>query len=441
MPPQLALLLCTIFVLLLLRLERKQTPEVSFALWLPTIWMLCIASKPLSTWFGWGFDAAGSRVDQIFLIGLLCLGLVILARRKFEWSRVIRENPWVALLIGYMFVSILWSDIPYTSFKRWVRELVAVIMAFLVLSERYPRQAMQRIFKRTVYILIPFSVVLIKYFPEYGRSYSGWSGAESWTGVALQKNGLGRLCLIAAFFLIWTLIKRWKKRDASVGKLAIYADVCVLMITLWLLKGPPGGYSATAIASLTVGFTMFLGLVWMRKHGRILGAKTLTMIMALIIGYGIITPIVGGLYFGKDLIYALGRDDTLTSRTEIWAEIVPIAMQRPILGQGFGGFWTSATRNAQRVGEAHSGYLEIILELGLVGILLFSMFLLSCCRKAQKELRHDFYWAGLWICFLLMAALYNLSESSLNDLTSHLTAVLLFLAVSSSASTENTGQY
>lgn len=430
MAPQLALLLCTIFVLFLLRLERKQTPEVSFALWIPTIWMLCIASKPLSSWLGWGYDTEGSQVDQIFLGGLLCLGLVILVRRKFDWSGVIRGNPWVVLLIVYMFLSILWSDIPYISFKRWVRELVAVIMAFLVLTERDPRQAMQCIFKKIVYILIPFSPVVIKYFPEYGRRYSRWTGVEEWTGVALQKNGLGRLCLIAAFFLIWTLFRRWEKGDASVGKLQTYADVFVLMITFWLLKGPPGGYSATAIGALAVGLAVFLSLLWMKKYGRYLGAKTMTVMMALIIGYGIVTPIVGGLSFGTDISSTLGRDDTLTGRTEVWADLLPVAMQRPILGHGFGGFWAPLTRKMHDIGEAHNGYLEIMLELGFVGILLFSMFLLRCCRKAQGELRHDFYWASLWICFLLMAAVHNVTESSLNDFQSHLTAILLFLAVS-----------
>lgn len=391
--------------------------------------MLSTASKPISTWLGWGFDAEGSQVDQIFLIGLLSLGLIVLLRRKFDWSLAIRQNPWVALLICYMLASILWSDLPYTSFKRWIREVIAVIMAFVVLSERDPRQALLGIFSRTVYILIPFSPLVINYFPEYGRRYSRWTGAQEWTGVALQKNGLGRLCLIAVFFLIWTLVKRWQEGDASAGKLRTYADVIVLLITFWLLKGPPGGYSATAIASLAVGLTMFFGLLRMKKFGWTLGAKTLMAMMAIIIGYGVATPMVGGLSFGTEISSTLGRDETLTGRTEVWENLIPVAMSRSVLGHGFGGFWTQASRKAYDIGEAHNGYLEILLELGFVGIVGFSMFLLSCCRKAQKGLLHDFYWASLWICFLFMAVVHNISESSLNDLQSHLTAVLLFLAV------------
>ena len=60
MPSQLALIICILFVLWLLHLERKQTPNVSFSLWLPTIWMLCTASKSLGYWFGAEADAEGS---------------------------------------------------------------------------------------------------------------------------------------------------------------------------------------------------------------------------------------------------------------------------------------------------------------------------------------------------------------------------------------------
>src|SRR3989304_5890046 len=201
MPPQLALIICIIFVLWLLHLERKQAPNVSRVLWIPTIWMLSIASKPFGVWFmSAGADAeAGSPLDRAFLSVILCLGLLILASRKFSWSRAIKENSWLMLLVSYLLVSILWSDIPFISFKRWIREVVAVVMAFIVMTERNPRQALESILRRTVYVLIPFSLVLINYYSAYGRVYGRWSGELMWGGVTTQKNGLGRLCLISVF--------------------------------------------------------------------------------------------------------------------------------------------------------------------------------------------------------------------------------------------------
>src|SRR2546421_11194932 len=108
MPSQLALISCVLFVLFLLRIERKQASKVSSVLWIPTIWMLAIASKPMDTWFSYdGAGESGSPLDQMFLSGLLCLGLFILARKRFNWSCALKEYPWIFLLIAYMLVSVL----------------------------------------------------------------------------------------------------------------------------------------------------------------------------------------------------------------------------------------------------------------------------------------------------------------------------------------------
>ena len=432
MPPQLALIICSIFVLLLLRLENKQAPEISFALWIPTLWMLMITSKPLGIWFGSvgaGMEE-GSAIDRVVLSTLLCLGFIILAGRKFNLSSIIKKNACVMLLIGFMLVSILWSDMPYVSFKRWIRELIAVVMAMVVATEPEPRQALQSIFRRIVYVLIPFSYILIHYFPQYGRGYGHWSGAQMWTGVASQKNGLALLCLFSAFFLVWTLIRRWQGRDKPVVRYQVPLEVFLLFLTIWLFMGPQHTlkHSATSTVALAFGLTTFVGLSWMKKRGKLIGSSTLMLLVLFIIIYGTITPFIGGLTL-YDASSALGRGQTLTGRSEIWAFLVPIAMQKSILGHGFGGFWTSAMSEAAK-GPAHNGYLDIILNLGFVGLILFSMFLLSCCRRFQKTLLHDFDWGVFGICFLLMGVVHNIAETSIYGFTGSFPAIILFLAVS-----------
>ena len=359
------------------------------------------------------------------------LGLVILSKRAFYWSSGIKDNPWPMLLIGYMLVSILWSDIPFISFKRWVRELVAVVMAFMVATEPDPRKALESLFRRTIYILIPFSVLLIKYYPHFGVDYN-WSGAMMWIGVTLQKNGLGRLCLVAAFFLFWSLVRRSQGHDISGSRYQSHFEIFVLIITLWLLKGPPGVYPATATIALTAGIASFIGLLWIKRLQIRLGANVLATIIALIIGFGIVTVVAGGSTV-SGLAPSLGREGTLTGRTEIWASLLPVLMQRPIAGSGFGSFWTTTNRQIHNIVESHSGYLDVLLELGCIGLLLASMFLMSSIRKAQKVLAYDYDWGSLWICYLIMAVIFNISESSLCSFTNHLMTILLFLAVSSTA--------
>lgn len=398
--------------------------------------MLCVASRPLSTWFvGLGDRDAGSPLDQYFLIAILCLGVLILVSRGFVWSRAVRDNFWLWVLIGYMLVSVMWSDIPFISFKRVTRELIAVVMALVLLTDRDPRQAMQSLIRRVIYILIPFSLLTIKYFPEYGRAYGRWSGLEMWVGVTTQKNALGRLCLVAAFFLIWTLVKRSHKSNIVVNKSQSYADVAVLILALYLLAGPGGQYSATAITSLAGGLVAFGCLLWMKKHQIILGAKTLTLIMAIVIGVGIIQPFIAG-SSAVGAASILGRDATLTGRTDIWASLIPDVMRNPILGSGFGSFWIASVREAHEIGEAHNGYLDTVLELGFVGVLSLAMYLLASCRKAQRVLVHDYDWGSLWICLLLMVLIHNMTESSINSFTTVGTSFVLFLTICGGAVAE-----
>lgn len=381
---------------------------------------------------------SGSPTDRGFLIGILCLGIIILAKRKFNWAEAVKENSWLMLLIIYTLVSILWSDIPFSSFKRWIRELVAVVMAFVVLTEAEPHRALQCLFRRTIYILIPFSLLLIKYYPHLGVLYGRWSGALQWIGVSLQKNGLARLCLFALFFLVWTLIRRWQGHDISVARYQTHVEVFLLFLTVWIFTGPQHvlTYSATSTAALAVGLMVLIGFLWMKKRNRVIGVNTLTIIFVLIIVYGTITPFIGKLTL-FDVSSTLGRDETLTGRADIWAIVLPYAMQKPILGHGFSSFWTDSMRNMSS-SNAHNGYLEVILSIGLFGLFFVSMFLLSCCRKAQREQANDYDWGSLSICLLLMATVHNIGESSIDSLSSHLTAIILFLAVSATANTSNT---
>jgi exopolysaccharide production protein ExoQ len=440
MPAMVALVFCALFVFYLLRCDYRQSRTVSSALWVPTVWIFSIATKPLADWFGTGGDVdSGSSIDRIFTTCLLCLGLVILANRKLNWRLAIKQNGWLVLLLSYMLISILWSDIPFISFKRWVREITAVVMAFVVVSEPTPRQAMESLLRRTVYELIPFSALLIKYFPRYGVGYR-WSGDLMWVGVTLQKNGLGRLCLISGFFLVWALVTRWKARRNYFSRSQALIELALLALVIWLLKGPASwAASASGFVALFAGLVVFAVLQWLKKHRLYVNGNAWTAIVIVIIIVGTVTPFVHG-SFVASFASIVGRNETLTGRTDIWAGLVPLAKQHLFLGAGFGGFWDSDTEAAAMVNEAHNGYLEIVLQLGLVGVMVTGMFLLSFCESAVKALARDYDWACLCICYLLMAGIHNIDESSFDSFTRHQMAGILFLAVTLPAATKRRGQ-
>jgi O-antigen ligase len=107
-------------------------------------------------------------------------------------------------------------------------------------------------------------------------------------------------------------------------------------------------------------------------------------------------------------------------------------MGKPILGHGFGGFWTDAMREATS-SHAHNGYLDVILNTGFTGLFFWSIFLILNCRKAQRLMTQDFYWGVLWFCFLLIAVVHNITESSITSFTGLLPTILLFMLICSSA--------
>jgi O-antigen ligase len=395
--------------------------------------MLLISGKSLDQWLGvtGGSRESGGILDPLFLSLLLVVGIVILFQRQLDWARMRSENAWLLLLLSYMLVSSIWADDTFISLKRWIRELDAVVMAFLIVTERYPREAMQTMLRRTVYVLIPYSVLLIKYYPWLGVQYAQ-KGGLMWVGVTLQKNGLGRLCLIAGFFLLWTFIRRWKKRDRAAVKHQTFAELIVVAMTIWLFRGPSEwAASATATASLAIGVIVYLVLLWMGKHRMNLGPNTWAIIVVCIIGIGVATPFVGGSTV-TGFTSMLGRDSSLTGRTDIWAGLLPFVEQRPVLGSGYGVLWTpKVIAAATGLAEAHSGYLEVILQLGFVGLFLTVMFLASSARKAAILLAWDYDWGSLILCYLIMAAVHNITESSFDSLTRQLMALVVFLSAMS----------
>ena len=425
MPSQVALLLCTAFVLLLLREERRQSSGASAAVWIPTLWMMAIAAKPLSIWFGVAGDAeSGSMLDRLVLVGLGTAGALVLARRRFDWSAALLAHGWLLVLLGFMLVSTIWSDITLIALRRWIRVAVVPVMALVLMSETDPRRALESALRRSACILIPFSLVLIKYYPALGREYARWSGEEMWIGVTVHKNTLGRLCLISAFFLLWTLYRRWSSPKSPEPRCPWWPDASVLLISLFLLKGAENAYSATSVGTLMVGIVTLLGLHAFRKL-RLPSLHFALLASALfLICFGAAAPFLGGENLSTFSV-AFGRNETLTGRTETWTELVPVVKRQPLLGYGFGSFWTTERREFYQMSYGHNGYLDILLELGTVGLALYVAWLLSCIWKLRKALAHDHDWGSLALSFVFMAIVYNYTESALSSLHEQMTAVLV----------------
>ena len=425
MPAPLALLLCSVFVLGLLWVERRQSRDASVTSWIPTVYLLLVSSKPLAIWFGLpGDNETGSVLDRLVLAALALAGVAVLGWRGGRWTGALRGSGWLLALLAYMLVSTFWSDIPAIALKRWVRQAIVVIMALMVASERNPLQALASVLRRSAYVLIPFSIVLIKYYPGLGVDYASWSGLKMWVGVTLHKNSLSSVCTASVFFLLWATYRRWRDGLPVFRNLPGAADVAVLLLGLHLLKGAENAYSATSLVMFALGLSGLAGLHWLRRQNTTVPLLALLALLCFVIGYGVAAPFLGGSNVAA-FSSALGRDATLTGRTETWAQLVPVAMSQPLLGSGFGSFWTTDRREFYRMSNGHNGYLDTILDLGFAGLAIYAAWLISCAWHFHRGLAKDYDWATLGICFVLMAAVQSIAESSFSSLTAILLAVII----------------
>jgi len=416
MPPVIALILCVGLVTVLLLIERKNNTEASWALWVPTFWMLICGSRPVGQWFGYGqfspseSEEAGSPLDRLVLSILILLALLIISRRKIEWSRILKDNLWLIFLYLYLAFSILWSDYPYISFKRWIRLSGAILIALAILSERSPLKALESVLRRSAYVLIPFSLLTIKYFPLIGVEYDRWTGVRYWVGVSSQKNGLGMICAYLIFLIIWAGLRQWRSGGLFKSRSQTFADALVAGIGFHIIRGPGITYSATSIAVLVVG----IGLLVLFYRGENL-ARWMAGRLKAVVATGIIIYVLFSAELLPMVTSFLGRGESLTGRTDIWRAVLDIASRNPLLGVGYGGFWylkDDEIASAFGVHQAHNGYLGVYLEVGIVGVVLLAAFLLSVCGKVRRKINYTFDWGLFGICFLLMVLLYNYSEAT-----------------------------
>jgi exopolysaccharide production protein ExoQ len=244
--------------------------------------------------------------------------------------------------------------------------------------------------------------------------------------VTPHKNELGILCIFSVFFLLWSFIKRWKEKNKTGWKYQNHLEIFVLIIAIRLMGGPEGNifYSATAFYSLTAGLFAFLGILLLKKYKIILSSILMQIVVGMIILVGIISLYSSGSTIGFFATSA-GRNETLTGRTELWASLLPLVAQRPLLGHGVGSSWTPQMRQYYNMSDGHSGYMEVLLELGFVGITLLSMFLFSLCRKAHRELCDNFEWGNLFFCYIIMLVVQNVTESAIESFSGLLPAVVL----------------
>jgi len=419
MPAPLALLLTTIFVVFLFWRDVRERPPVTGALWIPLLWMLILGSRGVSEWLGWGGTynttdglAEGSLVDAAVYFSFQLAALFVLLRRRLSWATALSHNPWIVIFLAYCALAIFWSDFPFVALKRWIKVLAHPLMVLVVATEPDPREAVVRLLKRSAYVLVPFSILLIKYYPALGRRFSQWTGEAYNSCVTSNKNILGCLCLVLGFFFVWHFLTSLRREKTRERRNELLLCGAFLWMIGWLLSMAD---SATSVMALAVGIStvLFLGLRFVDKR------HVTAYLVAALLAFGSAELIFG---VSGTLIRALGRDSTLTGRTEIWDIVLAVDIN-PILGAGFESFWLGD--RAERIwakywfhpNQAHNGYLETYLNLGWLGLTLMVCWILSAFLRVGSTLLSDFDFGRFRMGLLAIVVVYNYTEGGFKGLS------------------------
>jgi len=302
-------------------------------------------------------------------------------------------------------MSICWSDYPFVSFKRLIKAMGNVVMALVILTDERPYDALGDVLRRLAIMVIPLSIILCKYYPEFGRGTH--HDNYTYVGMAMGKNGLGQLCLISGLYFLWNLFQG-SRGEIRVGghryRLMSYLFLGMIALLLGLAN------SATSLSCLVVALCLFWGsrIPWVyRQPQRILTAGVIVAVVVLVLET---TFHIQGL-----VLSLLHRSPDLTTRVPMWVEL--LSMQRnPVVGFGYESFWMgewmNPLRNKYPFIQSHNGYLEVYLNLGIIGLSIIVATILSGLLKVKKHLATDYPSAIMRLSIIVTVAFYNWTEAT-----------------------------
>ncbi len=350
-----------------------------------------------------------------YSIQLVTIFLIVVRWKKIL-SFVVKEKPlWI--LVGFALASVIWSTMPLIVTLSHdhgpgtgVIPFIRVTLFGIYFAACYGLKEQMRLLTWTFSIVVLFSILVALVLPHYGIT-GGMALAEderhvgAWRGLYAHKNSLGIMMVMSGmvFRLVDIRHKRW-----------IVWTGFSLSVALILLST-----SKTALVLLL----SFLALLPLYKALRWNYSLAIPFFIAVIlVGGGAATWLLDN---AVTILGALGRDLTFTGRTDIWAAVINKIWERPWLGYGYHVFWLgvadgtielwSPTKNSFITpATAHNGFLDLGLDIGLLGLFFFVCSYVKVCWQAIQYLRLNKSAEGIMpLAYLLFMLQFNVSEPSL----------------------------
>jgi exopolysaccharide production protein ExoQ len=344
--------------------------------------------------------AQGNPLMQSLWIAIYVVAAMRALQHRRLILQILRANMPLVLLVLLALFSVFWSGDPAVTLRRGVAVLATTVLG-VDLAVRYSVREQLRLVGITLLWAVTLSILADTLFhglvPTVDAAYS-----SAWNGIFAQKNAFARIVVLAAIVIL-TKTRRvpWN----------VITAVATLTIAYALIAA---SRSVTALVVLTAMWVLMLGFQVCRRRWRAL--IPIGFICALIISC--LAPLLSHQY---TLFGWLDRDSTLTGRTIIWAESLTSIAKQPILGYGYSAFW-DASPEAMRIDKvvrfqvphAHNAYIDLTLQLGLTGLVLFLVVYCVAVRRAAVYMSTEHGWEAMWpLFYLTFVLLYQITESSI----------------------------
>lgn len=376
---------------------------------------------PAAMFDGSGYDLTAdpnqnpNLLYRAIKLGLLLSGLLIFFWRLKLVPPLLRElNAFFLGFLALVLASSTWSIEPGFTLTRFLSLCVTSFVCFAFVLVGWHQRRFQNVVRPVLTLLLAGSLVLGLLAPDMAKEHgTGISLQNAWRGLFSQKNGLGQAATLGGCF--W--LHAWLAKETKFWKFLMGFGVSLACLLL-------SRSSTSLFSALFVSVLLLLLLRGSEANRRYMGF-IVTVFAATLLVYSLaVLNIVPGLNFILEPIVAFtGKDLTFSGRTQVWAVIREHIKLAPLLGTGYGAYWIGPVPSSpsyvfiSRYSNfyptvAHNGYLDIINDLGYVGLMCLMGYLFVYLRQSLALLKLDFAQGALYLALLFEGLINNLTETN-----------------------------
>jgi exopolysaccharide production protein ExoQ len=346
---------------------------VSFALLIGFLTFTFIGTTPFGV-VDPAARASGSTLDRLVVVSMFLLAGVPLMAFRRRAMVLARGNAWLLLLLAVCIMSVFWADFPALALRRTALLIMLATIAFAI---AVGLDRPERLVDATLIflgLLVAFNIATPVLRPDFAITPQGVRGMFS------SKNVAGIVAMMAVIAAYAEMLAQPRPRRLVLGAAAMLVG-CVFLV----MTQSKTSVGLTALV-LLIGGPLFL--CW--RANLLLGLSASLAVLWSIGGFFLVVGMYG--WSLGDVLDLVFGDPTFTGRTDIWSFALAEIERRPWLGAGYGAFWDVgvAADPLQRapfgswlrevevgvINQAHSGYLDLALQLGVPATIFATLIVL-----------------------------------------------------------------